>query len=230
RRGDTTGIGAHSLDGGRNWTDTLPPIGFTRGAGYGSAREYWQSGGDTSVAWDTRGNAYFSCQVFNRGKPTSSSPDISSAFFVFRSTGNNGASWNFPARPVIQSPDVNGVGDQPFLDKQLMTVDNSVSSPFRDRVYVTWTTFAVDGTAYIYGAYSAHYAAHFSAPVLISRDSGLCANSFGLPTPQGRCNENQFSQPFTGKDGALYVVWANFNNAVTAPDNRNQMLLARSTD
>ena len=33
----------------------------------------------------------------------------------------------------------------------------------------------------------------------------------GVPTPQGRCNANQFSQPFTGPDGALYVAWANYN-------------------
>jgi hypothetical protein len=67
------------------------------------------------------------------------------------------------------------------------------------------------------------------------------------------CNENQFSQPFTGPDGNLYIAYANFNNAVsagindpgeggggdganasTAPaapaDNRNQMLLSKSTD
>ena len=33
-----------------------------------------------------------------------SNPDLSSAFFVFRSTGNDGASWNFPARPVVAEP------------------------------------------------------------------------------------------------------------------------------
>ncbi len=38
-----------------------------RGTKFGAAREYWQAGGDTSVAYDTKGNAYFSCQVFNRG-------------------------------------------------------------------------------------------------------------------------------------------------------------------
>lgn len=47
---------------------------------------------------------------------------------------------------------------------------------------------------------------------------------------QGNCNENQSSQPFTGPDGALYVVWANFNSTVTGGDNRNQILLAKSTD
>ena len=50
------------------------------------------------------------------------------------------------------------------------------------------------------------------------------------PRPGQQCNANQFSQPFTAPDGTLYVVWANFNNAVTAGDNRNQILLAKSTD
>jgi hypothetical protein len=117
-----------------------------------------------------------------------------------------------------------------LLDKQLMTVDNANSSPFKDRIYVTWTLFAPDGTGYIYGAYSSDYGEHFSAPVLVSGDSALCGNTFGLPTPNGRCNENQNSQPFTGPDGALYVVFSNFNNVVTGSDNRNQILLVKSTN
>jgi len=229
RRGDGNCYAAYSTDGGSHWSDTTPPMSFTRGAAFGAARQYWQAGGDTSVAFDTKGNAYLSCQMFMRGTPTTSNPDLSSAFFVFRSTGNDGASWNFPGRPVVQSPAVAG-GDAPLLDKQLMTVDNHVGSPFQDRIYVTWTLFAVDGTAYIYEAFSNDYGEHFSSPVLVSKDSAFCGNSFGLPTPQGRCNENQYSQPFTGSDGNLYVAWANFNNAVTGADNRNQMLLAKSTD
>jgi hypothetical protein len=68
RRGDGNCYGAYSLDGGNHWSDTTIPMGFTRGTNFGgTARQYWQAGGDTSVAWDTKGNAYFSCQVFNRG-------------------------------------------------------------------------------------------------------------------------------------------------------------------
>ncbi len=58
----------------------------------------WQAGGDTSVAWDTRGNAYESCQLFNRGTVASANPDQSSTFVLFRATQNGGASWNFPGR------------------------------------------------------------------------------------------------------------------------------------
>jgi hypothetical protein len=65
----------------------------------------------------------------------------------------------------------------------------------------------------------------------VSTNSTLGPNTFGAGTPFGNCNENQFSDPFTGSDGNLYVVWANFNNSLnTASDNHNQMLLAKSTD
>lgn len=229
RRGDGNCYGAFSLDGGQHWTDTTIPMSFTSGASFGAAREYWQAGGDTAVAWDTKGNVYFQCQMFQRGQPTSPNPDASSAVYVFRSTGNNGASWNFPGHPVVESSDVTGA-PAAFEDKPLMTVDNHVGSPYQDRVYVTWTEFATDGTAYIWESYSSDYGQTFSPRVLVSSTSALCSNTFGLPTPQGTCNENQFSQPFTGPDGALYVTWANFNNTVTGNDNRNQMLLAKSTD
>lgn len=236
RRGDGNCYTSYSLDKGRTWNDSTPPTSFTRGkvanvVDFGASREYWGGGGDTSVAWDTKGNAYLSCQLFNRGRPVSNNADTSSALVVYRSTQNNGASWNFPGRYVRASNDVTGSGLSPFLDKQLMTVDNHLGSPFQDRIYVSWTEFAADGSAYIYEAYSADFAEHFSPPHLVSGNNPvLCTNTYGAGTPQGNCNENQFSQPFTGSDGALYVVYANFNNPVKGQDNRNQMLLSKSID
>lgn len=238
RRGDGNCGTSYSVDSGRQWNDSTIPDSFTRGrvqnvADFGATREYWGGGGDTSVAWDTKGNAYLSCQLFNRGRPTSSNADLSSALVVFRSTQNDGASWNFPGRYVRASNDTAGTGVSPFLDKQLMTVDNHVGSPYQDRVYVTWTEFAANGTAYIYEAYSADYAEHFSTPRLVSTNSPvLCANTYNIATPNGNCNENQFSQPFTGPDGSLYVVYNNFNNRIDqgSSDNRNQILLSKSTD
>src|SRR3954470_9968357 len=248
RRGDGGRFRYYSLDQSCQFQDVAIPNSFTRGAAFGAARQYWGGGGDTSSAFDTRGNAYYSCQVFNRGLPTSSNPDLSSALIVFRSTGNGGASYTFPARVVAQQPLVSGAADLPFLDKQLLTVDNHVGSRFRDRVYVTWTTFAPDGSAYIYESHSADYAETWSAPVRVSAaEPNLCkvdsdkgtdpdqggggdGDAADTPPAPGQCYANQFSQPFTGPDGALYVTWANFNNAVTTGDNRNQILLAKSTD
>jgi hypothetical protein len=231
RRGDSSCLASYSSDGGSSWKDSGAPNNFTRGTAFGdTARQYWQASGDPSVAWDTKGNAYLSCLMFNRGEGVTQNPDLSSGFYVFRSTDTGGASWNFPGRPVAEFNDFDAT-EEIFLDKNYMTVDNHEGSPFQDRVYVTWTTFAADGTAYIFGAYSRDYGETFSSPRLVSSDTSLCSNTLGVPTPQGRCNTNQFSQPFTGPDGNLYVVWDNYN--VTAPgdqDNRAQVLLARSTN
>jgi hypothetical protein len=227
RRGDGNCYAAYSIDGGKNWNDSTVPMSFTRFSA--QPREYWQAGGDTSVAWDTRGNAYISCQVFNRGGGTSPNPDQSSGFVVMRSTQNNGASWNFPGRYSRVFFDPNGTGGV-LEDKQLIAVDDNPSSPFRDRIYITWTEFAADGTAYIYETHSSDYGETFSSPVLVSGDSAMCDQTYGVPTPQGRCNENQFSDPFVGPDGALYVAYNNFNNLVTGSENRNQIMLAKSTD
>jgi hypothetical protein len=228
RRGDGGCYAAYSLDGGKNWNDSTAPVGFTRFNA--QPREYWQGGGDTSVAWDTRGNAYLSCQLFNRGAGTSPNPDQSSAFVVLRSTQNNGASWNFPARYSRAFFDPSGTAGV-LEDKELMAVDANVSSPFRDRIYVTWTEFAADGTAYIYESHSSDYGEHFSAPVVVSGNNAvLCDQTYGLPTPQGACNENQDSDPFVGPDGALYVAFNNYNTAVSGTENHNRVLLAKSTD
>jgi hypothetical protein len=229
RRGDGNCYTEWSSNGGATWNDSTDPMGFTVGSAFGGAREYWQAGGDTSVAFDSKGNAYLSCQVFMRG-PGTTNPDVSSGFLVFRSQ-NHGASWNFPGRYVRVSNDVSGSGTQPFLDKQYMTVDNHAGSPFQDRIYVTWTEFTADGTAYIYEAHSSDYGEHFSPPVLVSGDNAtLCTQTYGLPTPHGHCNENQFSNPFVGSDGNLYVAWDNYNNSVSGNENWNQILLAKSTD
>jgi hypothetical protein len=246
RRGDSNCYPYRSSNGGATWQDATAPLSFTRGPAFGGfARQYWQAGGDPSVAWDTKGNAYLSCLLFNRGQPASQNPDLSSAFYVFRSTGNGGASWNFPGRPVAENNDGAGTGDA-LLDKPYLTIDDKVGSPFQDRLYVTWTFFAADGTAYIYEAHSSDYGESFSAPVIVSGDGPMCVETDGVPTPHGRCNNNQFSQPFTGPDGALYVVWDNYNVTPLGPrgddegggdnaapagvDNRQQVLLAKSTD
>ena len=77
--------------------------------------------------------------------------------------------------------------------------------------------------------------------MVVSRNSPLCVQNYGAGTTHGNCNENQFSDPFTGPDGNLYVVYSNFNNATaslpggddgktTKKDNHYQLLLSESTD
>jgi hypothetical protein len=206
------------------------PDGFTRGTAFGGvAREYWQASGDASVAWDSRGNAYYACLQFSRGQPTTNNSDFSSAVYVYRSTGDGGASWNFPGRPVVETFTRSTTG-VPLTDKPYIAVDSNPASPFRDRVYVTWTQFAADGTAYIYEVHSNDYGQTFSNPVVVSTTSSLCSNTLGLPTPQGSCNANQFSDPFIGPDGTLYVAFDNTNTTNSSGDNHFQVVPTHSTD
>ena len=231
RRGDSTCGLSFSTNGGAAWADATIPNGFVRGTAFGGTpREYFQASGDPSVAWDTRGNAYYTCLEFKRGAGVTEDADQSSAFYVYRSTGTKGASWNFTGRPVAEHNDVAGAGNF-LLDKPLMAVDDSTASPFRDRIYVTWTTYAADGTAYIYEANSADYGEHFSAPVLVSTNSSLCPRPASATHPLGTCDNNSFSEPFTAPDGTLYVVWDSYNSThSSAADNHSQVLLARSSD
>lgn len=232
RRGDGTCGATYSRDGGRTWNDATMPTGFVRGTAFGGKpRQYFQAGGDPSVAFDTKGNAYYACLLFKRGPGISPDTDNSNGIYVYRSTQNGGASWNFPGRPVVEQFNP---GDDflPLNDKQFMAVDSGPNSPFKDRIYVTWTEFQANGAGYIRISYSTDYGESFSAPALLSVDSPLCPNDYGIGDPQGNCNANQFSQPFVGPDGDLYVVYNNYNNAETlsATDNRNQILLVKSVD
>jgi len=232
RRGDGNCGADFSTNGGSSWTDSTMPTGFTRGTAFGNVpRQYWQAGGDTSVAWDSRGNAYMACQVFMRPGFVTNNPDTSSAVYVFRSTGDGGASWNFTGHPAIETFAASQTTGLPLNDKPYMTIDNNPNSPFRDRIYVAWTVFAADGTGYIFDAFSKDYGQTFSSPVLVSTTSPtLCSNTLGLPTPQGTCNFNQGADPFVGPDGSLYIAYSNFNNTTTGNDNHFQVLLNKSTD
>src|SRR5438105_11907515 len=80
RRCDGTCGTSWSTDSGRTGNDSTVPTGFTRGKNQplNAPREYWQAGGDTSVAFDSKGNAYLSCPLFKRGPATAGDPDRAS--------------------------------------------------------------------------------------------------------------------------------------------------------
>ena len=115
----------------------------------------------------------------------------SSGFFVFRSTGNGGASWNFPGRPVATLNDADRCRQRP-LRQGVDDCRQPLGQPVPDRIYVSWTTFAADGTAYIYEEHSNDYGESFCAPVLVSGDNpALCEQHLRAADPAGPCNENQ---------------------------------------
>ena len=112
-----------------------------------------------------------------------------------------------------------------------MTVDNHVGSPFQDRVYVTWTTVRRRRHGvHLRGLVERLCASTFSAPVLVSR-TARCA---GTPSASRRRRAAATRTSSRSRSRAATASstssWANFNNVVTGADNRNQMLLAKSTD
>ena len=225
-----------SMNGGRTWGSELAPSGFTA-PGFTAPRHYWDAGGDTSVGFDSSGEAYLMCQVFNRGSTSDLGGD-GSAFIVFRSA-DGGASWSFPGSIVTQS-DGTGADGIGLLDKEYMTIDTGAQSPFRDRIYVTWTQYSADfSSAPIDLAYSDDHGVTWTNVGTISGSStNLCPiNVSGASS--GTCDNNQFSDPFVGPNGDLYVAFANFNNCAGAfgppctgdpNDNHNQVLIVKSTD
>lgn len=243
---------SYSSDGGRTWQNSEVPLQFSPGGDFLAGprnqcsstpepgpplRMYWQGGGDPSIAWDTKGNVYFAGLHFHRGSGVTENPDYSSGVYVQRSTGNGGASWNFPGAAAATCSQPAGSVSGALVDKPYMTIDDTPGSPLTDRIYVTWTFFAATGTAYIYEAYSADYGRSFSDPVLVSQTSTLCPQNYSFigvtPESGNNCDENQFSQPFVGPDHALYVVFANYNTlAATSAsgENSSQMLLEKSSD
>jgi hypothetical protein len=228
RRGDSACAADFSLDGGRHFGSETLPTGFTAPGVSGGQRHYWNANGDPSVAFDSRGTAYYFCLLFDRPAPTSDVNGFSSGLFLYRST-DGGASWSFPGSLVKQT---DGLGAIALLDKPYMTVDTGANSRFRDRIYAAWVeynpNFSADPVSF---AWSSDAGATWHLTGAISGTSAsLCPVTFD-GSPAGTCNATQFPQPFVAPNGDVYVVFQNFNNALGGPaDNHAQMLIVKSTD
>jgi hypothetical protein len=91
-----------SRDDGQHWGSELAPVDFT--VGFTNPRHYWQAAGDTSVGFDSTGEAYLTCQIFDRGATADGGTGVfgPSAFLLFRSA-DKGASWQFPGSFVAKT-------------------------------------------------------------------------------------------------------------------------------
>ncbi len=90
-----------------------------------------------------------------------------------------------------------------------------------DRIYVTWTLFATNGTSEINMSFSDDQGRSWSPRKVINGSAAFCA--FGVGT---NCDSNQFSVPTVHPvTGLLGVAFENFNT----PD-ENQYLFVRSAD
>jgi hypothetical protein len=178
-----------SNDGGTTWcctsTDpahlgTLIP-GVNRLAG-----GQYEAGGDPAVAFDSRGTVYYAGLGFNRTSPPNTVAVNKGTF-----SGGGQLSWSAPTfiNPTTSPAILN--------DKEWIAADWHVSSPYRDRVYVSWTRFL----------FNPQTGAYVQSPIFFvySTDGGQT-----FSTPQnisGNVLYDQGSRPVVGYDGSVYVFF-----------------------
>jgi hypothetical protein len=187
--GDAYSGSYFSNDGGKTWCCTatdpahlgtlIPGVEHLTGGPY-------DAGGDPSVAFDSRGNAYYAGLGFNR---TSAPGTVTVSRGTFDAGG--ALSWSAPTfiNPTTSPSTLN--------DKEWIAVDHNPTSPFRDHVYVTWTRFK----------FNAHNGAYVQSPIFFvsSSDGG---RTFTSPKSiAGNVLYSQGSRPVVGPDGTLYVFW-----------------------
>jgi hypothetical protein len=90
----------------------------------------YDAGGDPAVAFDSQGNVYYAGLGFDRTAPPNT-------VAVNKGTFDSGGQLTWGAPTFINAT----TAPSTLNDKEWIAVDSHVSSPFRDRVYVTWTRF-----------------------------------------------------------------------------------------
>lgn len=231
----------YSFDGGSNWGDGLPPFfqhlnspqtGHTILGGPGTLHTY-DAASDPALTFDSQGNAFYSCVVFDVNT-------AASGLFVTLSPAPAGGSF-YNNVPATGSSYVVVEDNNPAIahDKEFIVADSFKNSPFHDNVYITWTIFRQDCgpsknlfcSSPIYFSRSTDHALTWSQPVEISGNNpNLCfqGNVFDPRRNPHDCNFDQGSDPVVLPDGTIVVTFFNQN---TAPTNPNaQQLAVRSTD
>jgi hypothetical protein len=165
----------------------------------------YDAGGDPSVAFDSHGNVYYAGLGFNR---TSAPNTVAVNKGTFSAGGS--LSWSAPTfiNPTTSPSTLN--------DKEWIAVDSNASSPFRDRVYVTWTRF-------LFNPAKGNYV---QSPIMFvsSSDGGQTFTDPKLIS--GNVLYGQGSHPVVGPDGTLYVFW----DASTRHQALDSTWMVKSTD
>jgi hypothetical protein len=186
--------GYFSTDGGSHWGGVdlpLPPAIGSNGIDFGS---------DPSLAFDTKGNVFYSYIVVFFG---SGNGINGTAMAVARST-DGGATYP-PASTTIFSFEG---GENHFNDKPMITADTNRSSPFRDHIYVAWD--AASGGS-VSGGIRVGRSADHGATFTVNRADD--------PKGPGRAIG---AVPFVAPNGDLYVAWNDYA--------ANTIAFNRSTD
>jgi len=173
--------GYFSSDGGASWggldLPLPPPLQGTNDHRFGS---------DPSLAFDTRGNLYYSYIVvfFGNGSGVNGTE-----MAVARSTDGGRT---YPSLTLFSFE----TGSSRFNDKPMITTDTNAAGSFRDNVYVAWDA-AVGGTD--------------GGGVRVGRSSdhgaSFAVNRADDPKGPGKAIG---AVPFVGPGGEVYVAWNDF--------------------
>lgn len=171
--------GYFSSDGGATWGGVdlpLPPPIAKNGFDFGS---------DPGVAWDTRGNVFYSYIVVFFG----TGGGINGTEMAVARSSDGGRSYTTTFFNLQ-------TGEGQFNDKPMIAVDTNPASPHRDTVYVAWDNN--DGSSAsgnnLLVSHSTDGGVTFSAPVIASPTGGGPKSVIG-------------ADPFVGPDGTLFVAW-----------------------
>lgn len=195
--GGKTWCCASNLDGSSQGT-LIPGVTHLSGGPY-------DAGGDPAVTFDSQGNAYYAGLGFDRFAAPNT---VAVNRGTFDASG--ALSWSAPTfiNPTT-SPST-------FNDKEWIAADANSESPFRDRVYVTFTRFIFQPSTGRYvqspimEVHSSDGGRSFSAPQLI-----------GAPVIY-----DQGSRPVVAPDGTVYVFFEGSTRLATL----NSTYVVKSTD
>jgi len=188
-----------SNDGGSTWCCTatdpqhlgtlIPGIDHLAGGPY-------DAGGDPALAFDSRGKVYYAGLGFDRLIPPSTVAVNRGTFDT-----NGHLSWS---QPTLIDPTTS-----PAIlnDKEWIAADASPTSPFRDRVYVTFTRFV----------FNAHTADYVQSPIFEAHSSDG-GKTFSAPQLIGApAIYSQGSRPVVASDGTVYVFFEGSTRLATLP-------------
>ena len=208
-RGDAYSGTYVSNDGGGTWccsaTDPqhlgtlIPGVNHLAGGGQ------YDAGGDPAVVWDTNNHVYYAGLGFDR---TAAPNTVEVSRGSFDGAGN--LSWSAPTF-INQT-----TSPSTLNDKEWIAVDDNTSSPFRDRIYVTWTRFLFNASN---GAYT-------QSPIFFASSSDGGATFTTPKAIGGNVLYSQGSRPVVGPDGSLYVFW----DGSRRHDELDSTWMAKSTD
>jgi hypothetical protein len=226
-----------SIDGGLTWSNDLVP-GYctdpTMGAGSEQAVSDMfglSTNTDPVMAFDTFGNLFYSHIAFNNDRKRTTPPSLSGSLLVSTYRVSDAGAAVYAKTEAVPSASgrsadkfLVGPGNSNFDDKQWMTADNSQSSPFFGRVYVTWTKFGAQGGQ---SSINLTHCGGDDAGEPCDGSSWTRGNLVNRPVQGGLVQE---SFPATAPDGTLYVAFLQFQGGFGSTRPHSGIWVAKSTD